>query len=269
LGELLKAIEKEKQEGLFDVKRVYIGIGGTATIDMGLGMMSELGLSLLDSDGKEINVIPENLKFAEQVNRLPDKLSFEVIPIVDVSNPLLGKDGGIKSYGLQKGAKENSILIIENNFTHILNLFINKGLKVSSHKLSGAGGGIPTAFQIFYNSRLLKASEFILNNLGVGRFLDEVDFVITGEGAYDHQSNFGKGAGIIIDKFDAKVKTIFLVCGKIDSESIFKLPKNVKPIELRQYFQNDDESMKNYGEGIKKATKEIIKEVNFNILSRP
>ncbi len=47
-------------------EKVYIGIGGTATIDMGMGMMSELGLKLLDSDGKRFSVIPDNFHLAKE-----------------------------------------------------------------------------------------------------------------------------------------------------------------------------------------------------------
>jgi glycerate kinase len=145
----------------------------------------------------------------------------------------------------------------------MLNLLKNNDLEFSSNNLSGAGGGIPAAFQIFYNSRLLKASEFILNNLGVGSLIDEVDHIITGEGAYDHQSDFEKGAGVIIENLSSKVDKIFLVCGKIEQITISTLPKSVVPNELLKYFKNEQESINNYKEGLKKASAEILKEINF------
>ena len=138
-----------------------------------------------------------------------------------------------------------------------------KELTISSKILSGAGGGIPVAFQIFYNSHLIRSSEFILNKLKLGENINEVDYIITGEGAYDHQSKFQKGAGVIIKNLNSKVDKVFLVCGKIETQSISRLPKNVVPIELRKYFANIEDSIVNYREGIEKASKEILKQINF------
>ncbi|MCW9098641.1 MAG: glycerate kinase, partial [Ignavibacteriaceae bacterium] len=152
LGELLLKIGEDIKLGKLIVEKVYLGIGGTATIDMGLGLMAGLGLKLLDVRGEEINVIPENFRLTESIYCDPTKFSFEIIPIIDVTNPLFGNSGGIKIFGRQKGASEEEIFYLEKSFNHIINLLNNKGLSVSSNILSGAGGGIPAVFQIFYNS---------------------------------------------------------------------------------------------------------------------
>ena len=180
-----------------------------------------------------------------------------------MSNSLLGIDGGIWVYGTQKGAKEKELNTIENSFVHILNLLKNNNLCFSSHILSGAGGGIPAALQLFFNSPLMKSSEYILNKLKIGENTNEVDYIITGEGAYDHQSNYEKGAGVIVENFQSKVNKIFLVCGRIEPKSIFKLSKNVIPIELRNYFKSEQESIEKLREGIERASEEILKEINF------
>ncbi len=73
---------------------------------------------------------------------------------------------------------------------------------VSSNNLSGAGGGIPAALQIFYSTNLLQSSEFIKDNLDFKKYVNNVEYLITGEGAYDHQSDFGKG----IESFNAFVQ---------------------------------------------------------------
>jgi glycerate kinase len=86
---------------------------------------------------------------------------------------------------------------------------------------------------------------------------------VTGEGAYDYQSGFGKGVGVLLQLFGSSSKKIFLVCGKIGSESVQNLPKNILPIELRKYFSSDYESVVNYKEGIKRACCEIVKHLNF------
>jgi glycerate kinase len=263
LGELIMHIENDVRKGEIKVEKVYIGIGGTAIIDMGIGLMTELGLKLLDSDGKELNVIPGNFHLAQRIKYKPIKLSFELIPVVDVSSPLFGVRGGIQIFGRQKGASTEVLLILEKSFNHLLNLFANSGLEVFADNLSGAGGGIAVAIQIFYNAGIVHSSEFIKYQLGIERYSDIVDYLITGEGAYDNQTDLGKGVSVLIDLFMSDVKLIFLVCGKISDISIKNLPKYVYPIELRKYFPNQYDSVINYKEGFKKACLEIIKELNF------
>jgi glycerate kinase len=263
LGELLLKIESDIRGKRINAEKVYIGIGGTATIDMGMGMMAELGLKLYDASGKELNVIPDNFHLAEAIDYIPMRFSFELIPVVDVTIPLLGPQGGIRVFGAQKNANETIISILEENFNHLLNSFENNSLEVSSTSLSGAGGGIPVAFQIFYKTGLLKSSEFIENNLGIRKYPTEAEYLITGEGAFDSQSNFGKGAGVLIDLFKEKVQRIFLLCGRISKEVILPCPKNVYFIEMSKFFSSEEESIANYKEGISNSCKEIVKELNF------
>lgn len=265
LGELLKQIQSDIQHSRFDVSKVFLGVGGTATIDMGIGMMGELGLKLLNESAMEINMLPENFSLVRSILYQPVKFSFKLIPVIDVTNPLLGLNGCVRVYGPQKNADEKTIQIIEENFNHLINTLQNNGLTILNNSLSGAGGGIPAAFQIFYNSNLMLASDFIEFHLGLHKYStsNEIEFVVTGEGAYDYQSGFGKGAGVLLQLFGSTSKKIFLVCGKIASESVTNLPNNILPIELRKYFSTDYESVLNYKEGIKRACSEIVKHLNF------
>ena len=263
LGELLLKIESDILVGKIKAEKAYIGIGGTATIDMGMGMMAELGLKLLDSKGKNINVIPSHFQLTKAIDYSPVKFSYKLIPVVDVNNSLLGPEGGIQVFGAQKNANQEMISILEENFNHPLKLFENNNLLNPSNSLSGAGGGIPAAFQIFYKTSLLKSSDFIKVHLGLNKYVNEVEYLITGEGAYDHQSGFGKGVGVLLQLFSSNVRQIFLVSGKISAESIPLLPKCVFPVEISKYFPSESESVIKHKEGIRKACLEIIKQLNF------
>jgi glycerate kinase len=265
LGELIRKVEKDVQHGRIRVKRVYIGIGGTATIDMGMGMMSHLGMSLLDTNDQQLPMLPIYFEKVKKIKYRRFNLSFEIIPVVDVTNPLLGKHGGVKVFGKQKGANIETILTIEQGFNNLLNLFKNNDLQISSNNLSGSGGGIPAAFQIFYNCQLLQAKEFIFYNLNFDKYLsvDPIDYLITAEGLYDKQSGFGKGAGILVTSFNIKVKSVFLICGKISENSMSTLPKNVIPLSLSKYFDSEAESILHYEQGIEKACQQIINHIDF------
>ncbi|HEY6435710.1 MAG TPA: glycerate kinase [Ignavibacteriaceae bacterium] len=265
LGELLTKIHQDVHLNRIKVQRVYIGIGGTATIDMGIGMMSELGLKLFDSTNSELRVLPEYFLRTKVIKYEPINFSFEIIPVVDVTNPLIGDQSGIRIFGKQKGATDRTLSLLDEGFGNLLNLLKDNELQFSYNKLSGAGGGIPASLQIFYKTSLLPSSDFIKYNLGFQNFsdLDKFNYLITGEGAYDTQSGFGKGVGILLELFDSRAEQIFLICGKISEDTISTLQKNVIPIEISKYFDNEYESILRYKAGIEKACHEMLKHINF------
>ena len=131
--------------------------------------------------------------------------------------------------------------------------------------LSRHRGGtyFPAAYQIFCKSELTYSGKFIKHFLGIERFKGAVDYVITGEGAYDHQSDSNKGAKVILELFKSDVKQTFLICGKINERSIKNLTKTIIPIELSKYFASEKDSKVNYKEGIEKACREVISQINF------
>lgn len=265
LGQLLKQIEMDVSDSKINVLKLYLGVGGTATIDMGLGMMSELGLKLFGSNGGALTVLPENYKLVQNFDYKPVQFSFELITVIDVTNPLLGPQGGLRVFGPQKQADEKKTLQLEQSFYHLLKLFENNGLQFSLNTISGAGGGIPSAIQIFLNTEMLSSSVFIEYQLGLHKYsdLDLVDYLITGEGSYDHQSGFGKGIGVLMHMFRSGARQVFLVCGKISSDSVGNLPKYVYPIEIVKYFDYEHQSLMQYKEGIQKACSEIIKQIQI------
>jgi glycerate kinase len=155
------------------------------------------------------------------------------------------------------------ILHLEESFNHLIKLFENNDLQISLNTLSGAGGGIPAAIQIFFNTEMLSSLEFIEYHLGLHKYsdLDLVDYLITGEGVYDHQSGSGKGTGVLMHLFKSSAMKTFLVCGKISQDSAGKLPKYVYPIELTTYFNYEYESIIKFEEGIQMACLEIVKQI--------
>ncbi|RKY92322.1 MAG: hypothetical protein DRQ13_10505, partial [Ignavibacteriae bacterium] len=253
LGELLLKIENDVSSGKININKIIVGIGGTATIDMGIGACSALGLKLFDVNDKEILAIPENFNKVEDIEWDNKTFPFRIDLIIDVDNPLLGRTGAATVFGQQKGASESDIVILENGFNNIRNFLQNKDITDSSNPTFGAGGGIPSLLYLLLNAKIRRAKDFILNDLGIGRLKGKVDFVITGEGAFDHQSLMGKGAGIILQEFEKRSSKIFLLCGIIRNEVNKKLPDNIFPIEINSFFQNKDESILNIESGIRLA----------------
>lgn len=263
LGNLLKKIIKEVENGKITINKVFIGVGGTGTNDLGLGATSVFGLELFENN-KRLMVEPINYQGVSQVKWDRAKLPFKIISVIDVNNKLLGKKGAVYTFALQKGAMKEELPILEKGFSNIINLLKKKRIVKNEHELSGAGGGLAAGLKIFFNSEIITSREFILKQLGINK-IKKIDFVVTGEGFFDSQSLMEKGTGILIDHFKDKVGRIFLCCGKIDSKIIRKLPKNVHTIEFARYFKNDKESIKQYEKAIKFASDEIVEHVTQSV----
>jgi glycerate 2-kinase len=261
LGDLLKKLKKQVESGQLNVDKAYIGIGGTGTNDLGLGACSQFGLKLFD-DEKELELKPINYYKVKRIEWQKLDLPFKLINIIDVNNKLLGKSGATLTFGKQKGASDEELQLIEKGFENIIKILINMNVIDPGEKLSGAGGGLAAGLSIFFNAESKKAKDFILEDLGIGKLKDEVDYVITGEGSFDSQSLMEKGSGIIINEFKDSAKKIFLVCGMIESEVKEKISKKVYCIELSKYFSSIEESINNFEKGIELACKEIKDVVN-------
>ncbi len=256
LGELLNKINADVDNGRISVEKIIIGIGGTGTNDLGLGACSVLGLKLFDEYGNKLKVIPENYYKAEKIE-WEHKLNFNIEIVLDVDNPLLGKNGATYVYGPQKGSTNEELEIIESGFEKIIKLLKMKEIIESANNLSGAGGGLGAGLQIFFNASLKYSRDFINIDLGLQNMAEQVDYVITGEGVFDNQSFMNKGAGIIVDYFNKTGALLFLVCGRIDDNVRYKLGANVIPIQLSDFFKSKEESIKNFEKGIELASQKI------------
>ncbi len=254
LGELFQKIAEDLFDGKLDVGSVVVGIGGTGTIDMGAGAASVFGLKLFDAENVELPVIPKNFIGAKSVKWEQPHLPFKINCILDVNNPLLGENGGIRIYGKQKGASDEDIQIIEKGIENILNLLKEQTSVTIDTFLSGAGGGIPVGLKLFFGSKEIYGEEFILQSLKLKSKIAEADILITGEGSFDEQSLMGKGSGILINEALREKKKTFLICGKIDKRIKEELPEEVQIIELKNYFSSIEESITHFEEGIEIAS---------------
>jgi glycerate 2-kinase len=251
LGKLLNKIKLRFNKD--SLKRIVVGIGGTGTIDMGIGILSSFGLKLFDKFGKELVPIPQNFISTAKIEYPSDIFPFEIEMIIDVNNPLLGENGGIRIFGRQKGASENDLHIIEDGIKNILNILEKDELINNKTFLSGAGGGIPAGLSLFLKTTSKSSKDFILNDLNLKEFND-IDYLITGEGKFDSQSYYNKGTGILLNHFK-NIEKIFLCCGIIDENCFF--PSNVYPIQLIDFFANITESRTNIEKGVELACSKI------------
>ncbi|MBS4033570.1 MAG: glycerate kinase [Ignavibacterium sp.] len=263
LGDLIHLIKSDISSGKIDVEKVIIGVGGTATVDFALGAASVFGLKLLDNDNNKLEVIPANYIKVKEIEYYKPTFPFELEIVADVKTPLFGKNNAIEMYSRQKGADSDQIKKLITAFTNIYNILLNNKLIKSDKRLNGAGGGLSAGLQILFDANIISSKDFIDKTLLSGIEKNNIDVVITGEGAFDEQSLQDKGANIIIKKFNEYDKPIFLICGTIEKSVADKLPPVVKVIEIVDFFNSKEDSIKYYVTGLQKAVKEIIIHLNF------
>lgn len=263
LGDILLNLANDVKANEYQIENVWIGIGGTATIDIGIGALSKLGLSFFDLNNNLIEPIPENFKNVYRIENKIIQFPFLVKCIVDVNTDLIGNPGAIEIYGRQKDASEDDLKIIKSGIENILKIISADKKNILPKKLNGAGGGLAAGLNIFLDAEIIRAEDFITNILLKDLNLNEIDAVVTGEGSFDYQSFEGKGAGIILKLFLQKNIPIFLINGSTNLSSTIKLPNKVQIINVVDFFDSKESSIKNYCAGLDKAA-----EIVLNYLSK-
>ena len=182
---------------------ISIAIGGSATNDGGIGCIRALGGKFLDENNQELEGCGEDLMKIRKIdlsglNPLIKECKFTVM--CDVTNPLCGKDGATYTFGRQKGATpeiQNDLEAGMCNYRDIIKEQFD--LDMDTIPGSGAAGGLGTALMVFLNGTLKSGIETVLDLVDFDEHLKDVDIVVTGEGATDWQSVFGKvmqGVGV-------------------------------------------------------------------------
>ena len=177
-------------------RRFLIGIGGSATNDGGIGMLSALGFRFSKENGEEICPIGEGLKDLTRIDAtsVPEGLlqcSFQIA--CDVENPLYGENGASLVYGFQKGGNKELLSQMDLWMKHYSELVKEYNPAANPEAPgSGAAGGLGFAFRSFLQGELKSGVSLILEETGLSEKMQGADLVITGEGRLDEQSSMGK-----------------------------------------------------------------------------
>ncbi len=253
IGDLLFWLPESEIKNEFDT--IIIGIGGTATQDLGLGILIPFGLEAF-RNGEKLEILPKFYQdFTElRLNEKNRNYPFKIKIVNDVENPLLGKSGTNYVFANQKGISENEIQNLELGFENVVKLLEKKDIS----KLTGAGGGISAIFQIFFNAEIISSTQFILNELGLSD-KDEFDIVITGEGQFDFQTNNNKAPNVIRNFYKNKNLHIIYIFGNVIGN--FEKLENETIYVLNDFFNNLANSKKFVKNGLVKVSKLISERI--------
>ncbi|MBE6474343.1 MAG: glycerate kinase [Actinomyces succiniciruminis] len=198
-------------------RRIILGIGGSATNDAGLGMLTALGARLRDEHGAQIAPYPGRFARIVEIDTsglVPQLAETRFQVACDVTNPLTGPTGATAVFGPQKGVTSEMVPVLDRALAHVA--------RVSGHEPeadtpgAGAAGGLGFALQVFLGAELEPGVELVARAVGLADAVVGADLVLTGEGSVDAQTLAGKtpagvarlaaGAGVPCAVFAGRIK---------------------------------------------------------------
>lgn len=191
-GELIRAA--------FEVgaRHLIVGIGGSATNDLGAGMAQALGVKFFRADGREISAPITGALLADvaciDLSGLhPAVMKSRIEVACDVDNPLLGPRGCTAVYGPQKGATPDIVVELEAYLGRAIDVIERAtGREVRDQPGAGAAGGLGAGLMAFLRAELRPGIRIVLDASGFAAKVRGADLVLTGEGRIDHQTAYGK-----------------------------------------------------------------------------
>jgi glycerate kinase len=226
-------------------KKIVLGLGGSATNDAGMGILDALGFIFENGSGQRLSPSGENLIHVKKIRR-PAKLAdipFEIS--CDVQNTLYGKAGAAYIYAPQKGATPSQVEMLDRglrNFAKVL--YETTGRMVADIPGTGAAGGIAAGLMSFFDVKLMKGIEMIIEASGLKEKIASADLIITGEGRLDSQSSEGKVVGAIASLARKNRIPCIAVCGSSQIDVNLAARLGLKTIiSLKDDTRSVEESM--------------------------
>ena len=216
-------------------RKIYIGIGGSATNDGGIGMLQALGVSFLDADNREVGF---GGKYLDKIARIdisnldPRIRETELVVMSDVTNPLCGENGAAVVYGPQKGATEEEIAILDKGLAQFAELICQMNLPdIRNLPGAGAAGGLGGGLVSFLGAETRPGIKAILEIADFEKSVQWADLILSGEGRIDGQSANGKvvsGIAEIAGKYNVPV---IAICGSVEKDAREIFEKGISGME--------------------------------------
>jgi glycerate kinase len=197
---------------------ILLGVGGSATHDLGLGALSGLGLRFRTAEGEEVPApIPAHWR---EIGRIQGRVPPDLPPIriaCDVPNPLLGSEGAAAVFGPQKGLLARDATRLEGQSERMAGLlcdYCGKPRDLAVSPGAGAAGGLAFGLMVAAGAVLVPGFPLVASWLGLDARLAAADLVLTGEGSFDATSLAGKGPGTLVEWAMALGKPVHVFAGQ-------------------------------------------------------
>ncbi len=241
-------------------EKIILGLGGSATNEGGTGILSALGFQLVSEIGDHLEASGENLLSIRKIippSFIPN-VKFEIA--CDVQNILYGRQGAAYIYAPQKGANKEQVKLLDKGLRNLAGIIKEQtGRDISTIPGTGAAGGIAAGLLAFFDARMKKGIEMIIEAGEIEQKIPGADLVITGEGKIDDQSGEGKVVGHIAGLAKKYAVPCIGFCGitDLDKTAIKKLGLK-KIIALQDGTVTNKEAMNNAAVLLKEKAKTVF-----------
>jgi glycerate 2-kinase len=200
---------------------ILLGVGGSATHDLGLGALCALGFEFRSRDGGKLRPpVPESWSRLAAIEGEPYPSIPPIRIACDVSNPLLGPQGAAAVFGPQKGLRPADHSRLEAESARLaaeLCRHCGRPPALAAAPGAGAAGGIAFGLMAGMGARLIPGSALVAAWLGLDARVAATDLVVTGEGRYDASSAGGKGPGALAAQAAALGKPVHIFAGQVEA----------------------------------------------------
>ena len=204
------------------IKDIYIGVGGTASNDGGIGISAGLGYQFYDRDRSVLHACGQSLLNLASVSienryEIPEDVHIRIL--ADVVSPLCGHQGATYTFGKQKGLDPTMFEAVDQAIQDFYEKFSPATLEL---KGAGAGGGIAGGLCAFAQASIVSGIDTCLDLIDFDKKVSDADLVVVGEGRLDRQSLAGK-APIGVAKRTPVGVPVIAICGSL-AEDLPSLP---------------------------------------------
>jgi glycerate kinase len=212
-----------------NVRRIILGMGGSATVDGGTGIMQALGVRFLNANGQALNNLPGSLTDLAAIDTEgldPRLAGIDLTILCDVDNPLTGPQGAAAVFGPQKGASEQDVQHLDACLGQLARVIHTRtGKALSALPRAGTAGGAAGGLYGVLDARMVSGIDYFLEITGFEEALDRCDCVITGEGSIDEQTLQGKAPHGVAIRAKKKGRPVIALAGKVPLHEIPELKK--------------------------------------------
>ncbi|MHC4625098.1 MAG: glycerate kinase, partial [Planctomycetota bacterium] len=179
-GRLIKAALE------YNPRKILLAVGGSATVDGGIGAATALGWKFLDRNGIEVPPGGQGLGSISAIVEPDELIGAAVEVLCDVTNPLCGHEGAARVYGPQKGATPEMIDALEAGLANLADVVLRQLERdIRDTAGGGAAGGLAAGAAVFMNATLASGVRTIIDFTNLEAELADADWIITGEGCFD------------------------------------------------------------------------------------
>lgn len=184
-------------------KHIVLGLGGSACIDGGLGILAALGAAAHDARGYALPKGGAPLVTLDTIDTAQLNMKAAMLDYTLVTDTRAVPIQAATMYGPQKGAEGEQIALLAGAMLQLCEV---TGTDPQA-EFMGAAGGIPIALSWLSRTlwgtdehcRIVPGGRYVAEALNLPARAAEADLLITGEGRFDEQSLTGKVVGTLAE----------------------------------------------------------------------